>query len=84
MFYFDKYTSGYYFLDPDYEEYFKVEDHGFTSVTQYVEYSRAKLFGDLETAHSILTTSDPAEQRRKAKQTKGFNEIRWRGQLGAI
>jgi len=84
MFYFDKYTSGYYFLDPDYEEYFKVEDHGFTSVTQYVEYSKAKLFGDLETAHSILTTSDPAEQRRKAKQTKGFNEIRWRGQLGAI
>ena len=84
MFLFDKYTNGYYFLHPDHEEYFDCEEEGFTSVTQYLEYSKAKLFGDLAAARSILIADTPAEQRRRAEQIKGFNEIRWRGHLGAI
>ena len=84
MFLFDKYTDGYHFLHPDYEEYFDVDGEGFTSVTQYLEYSKAKLFGDLNAARAVLIADTPAEQRRRAEQIRGFDGIRWRGHLGAI
>ncbi|MBO4787352.1 MAG: NADAR family protein [Lachnospiraceae bacterium] len=68
---------------PDYEKHFDVDGKNFTSLTQYLEYSKAKVFGDEKTAWSIYLANDAAEARNRAKNIAGFDETRWHASIGA-
>lgn len=49
----------------------------FTSVEQFMMYSKARLFDDDETAREILSASQPREQKRLGRQVRGFDEAVW-------
>ena len=81
---FDEPSEAYGFLSPEDSGSFTVGKTLFTSVTQYIEYSKAMLFGDRETAARILREHDPYMQRGLGAGIEGFDEFRWNGQLGAV
>lgn len=44
---------------------------------QYMMYSKAMLFGDVETAQKILESNDPGIQKKLGRQVKDYNEDIW-------
>ncbi|MDN4571998.1 hypothetical protein DBB29_00685 [Pandoraea cepalis] len=63
---------------------FEVRDIRFSSVEQYMMFSKAKVFGDHETAQQILQTDDPKEQKALGRQVKGYDESVWASRREAI
>ncbi|SNT19658.1 hypothetical protein SAMN06265795_116119 [Noviherbaspirillum humi] len=56
---------------------FMVEGQVFNTTEQYMMFSKAKLFGDMETAEQILTTDAPKEQKALGRKVKGFDKTVW-------
>lgn len=53
--------------------------HGveFSSVEQFMMFSKAKLFGDEESAVAILRAAHPKDQKAVGRKVKGFELARW-------
>ena len=51
---------------------------------QYIQHSKACLFGDNETANAIMETNDPVTQKALGKKVKGFNKETWLNQVDRI
>lgn len=49
----------------------------YNSLQQYIEYQKALLFDDIETAQKILKTSQPRFQEDLGKHIKGYNKEVW-------
>jgi len=49
----------------------------FNCCEQYMMYSKAKFFGDEETAKEIMKSTNPAEQKRLGRKVKNFNTELW-------
>jgi ribA/ribD-fused uncharacterized protein len=56
---------------------FEVDTITFTSAEQYMMYSKAILFGDIESGNKILGTSNVREQKQLGRQVKNFNKEIW-------
>jgi len=56
---------------------FKINDLLFNSAEQYMMYSKAKLFGDNETADKILQSTNVREQKKLGREVKNFNLEIW-------
>lgn len=49
----------------------------FNCCEQYMMYSKAKLFGDEDSARLILISTNPSEQKRLGRKVRGFNLEQW-------
>ena len=49
----------------------------FSRGEQYMMYRKAMLFNDLETAHAILLTGNPKEQKDLGRQVKNYVDETW-------
>ncbi|MGF6265429.1 ribA/ribD-fused uncharacterized protein [Paraburkholderia youngii] len=60
--------------------------HGvdFTSVEQFMMFSKAKLFGDENAAAEILAARHPKDQKAIGRGVKGFDLARWEGKRESI
>lgn len=76
---FHKPDEEYGFLSNWYLSEFEVTGKKFTSVEQYMMYSKATVFGDDEVAKKIMESDDVAEIKRLGRQVKGYNESVWNG-----
>ena len=56
---------------------FFIEKNRFTSAEQWMMYSKAKLFKDVEIASRILETEDPSKIRSLGRQVRGFKDQVW-------
>ena len=72
------------FFSNDYPESFRVEYLDFSSMTQYLMFCRASLFGDKETAWKIFNEWNNNVIRRIGRTVKGFDENIWKGQRSII
>lgn len=50
----------------------------FTSAEQWMMYSKANVFNDLDSMNKIMLTNDPSNQRKIGRQIKGFKEPQWK------
>ena len=62
--------SRYYMKDP-------ITNQEFNCAEQYMMYTKALLFEDLETANSIIDTDDPKEQKALGRIVKRFDKKLW-------
>jgi ribA/ribD-fused uncharacterized protein len=60
--------------------------HGFhfSSVEQFMMFSKAKLFGDDVSAAAALASTDPREQKAIGRKVAGFNQREWDSKREAI
>ncbi|WP_244323334.1 NADAR family protein [Paraburkholderia dipogonis] len=60
--------------------------HGvdFTSVEQFMMFSKAKLFGDEQASAAILAARHPKDQKAIGRGVKGFDLATWEGKREAI
>lgn len=77
-----KYPYYFYFRNKSpfsnwYVRNFKVRERIFNCVEQYMMWTKAEFFGDIETAKLILAAKTPKEQKALGRQVKGFNRIVW-------
>lgn len=56
---------------------FEVDGVRFVCAEQFMMAAKASLFGDLDTAQQIMSTDDPAVQKRFGGQVKGFEQALW-------
>lgn len=56
---------------------FKVNGYTYNCGEQYMMHQKAIGFGDLETAHKIMETESPAEQKRLGRTVKNFDNDAW-------
>lgn len=56
----------------------------YSCAEQYMMAEKARLFGDPTREAMILSTSDPAAQKRFGRQVQGFNDTLWRQHAQAI
>lgn len=49
----------------------------FTSVEQFMMFSKAKLFADERSADAVMATNDPAQQKAIGRKVTGFEESLW-------
>jgi ribA/ribD-fused uncharacterized protein len=69
---------GYYHpLSQWYRSEFFIENIRFTSAEQWMMYSKAKLFKDVDIASKILETDDPGKIRSLGRQVRGFKDQVW-------
>lgn len=74
----DKYVffkGGY--LSQWHESSMLIENIMFNNCEQWMMYSKAIYFKDLETANKILNTKDPKEQKKLGREVKNFNDDEW-------
>lgn len=67
------YLSNWYMSD------FEIEGQHFTSMEQYMMYSKAITFGDSEIAKQILATSDAGKVKALGRAVKNYSEPIWNG-----
>ncbi|RWZ87234.1 MAG: NADAR family protein [Hydrotalea sp. AMD] len=60
-----------------YPSQFTINGITFSCAEQWMMYSKAKLFGDEETAQQILETINPKKQKELGRQVKNFDPIIW-------
>lgn len=70
------------FLTSEFSQWFpsdfvSKEGQKFNSAEQYMMYSKAKLFGDDETAEKILAAETPDEQKKLGRLVKNFDKDVW-------
>lgn len=74
----DKYV---FFWDGVYSNWypapFKIGPLTFNCVEQYMMYSKAMLFNDIEIAEKILDTKSPKEQKALGRRVKNFDVEKW-------
>ncbi len=58
---------------------FDLDGLHFTSVEQYIMYSKCIVFGDEKSAAAILATDDAAQQQAIGRKATGYNEHVWAG-----
>ncbi len=56
---------------------FIVDDIQFSSMEQYMMYSKACLFNDTDIANKVLNTTDVREIKALGREVKGFNDSIW-------
>lgn len=56
---------------------FAVEGHTYQNVEQYFMAEKAKLFGDMPRYHAILTSHDPAQQKKLGREVTPFDSALW-------
>jgi ribA/ribD-fused uncharacterized protein len=56
---------------------FSYHDVTFNCVEQFMMFSKARLFGDTETAAKILSFPSPASQKALGRTVRGFEEAIW-------
>ena len=59
---------------------FEIDGQRYHSAEQWIQYSKAMLFGDSSTANKILQTDSPHECKRLSYQIKGVNNEKWRAE----
>jgi hypothetical protein len=57
---------------------FVVEGITFNCAEQFMMYSKAVLFGDMEAAESILASASPRDQKALGRTVAGFDDTRWK------
>lgn len=77
-----KETDNYiFFLGGIYSQWYKsifiIDSIKFSSCEQWMMWSKAMLFMDLELAKQILGTEDPKLQKQLGRKVKGFNQNIW-------
>ena len=60
-----------------YPSKFIVEGQEFTCAEQFMMYSKAMLFGDIDAANKILHSTNPKEQKQLGRSVRNFNVDRW-------
>merc|ERR1712137_960941 len=53
------------------------KEREFNSTEQWMMFSKALLFNDLDVADKIMQTSDPAKIKRYGREVRGFSERTW-------
>lgn len=66
------------FFDIQYQHKFKEKNIIFISVFQYVEYQKARLFGDNETAFDIIKSTSHKVIKKLGERIRNFNEELWK------
>lgn len=56
---------------------FKVEGHTYTSAEQWMMVSKARLFGDQETADQMMAVNDPVTIKALGRSVRGFVQETW-------
>lgn len=56
---------------------FKIEGRVFNCVEQWMMAKKAAMFKDIEALKRIMSTSDPAAQKRFGRQVKNYNDAKW-------
>lgn len=84
MILFEEMNGEYRFFGNDYQERFAVGRMDFSSMTQYLMFCKASLFGDKETAWEIYKEWDTGIIRRYGANVKGFDELVWNGERAII
>ena len=59
---------------------FKIDGHRYHSAEQWIQYSKAMLFGDSSIANKILQTDNPQECKHLSYQINGVNNEKWRAE----
>ena len=59
---------------------FEIDGHRYHSAEQWIQYSKAMLFGDSSTENKILQTDSPQECKRLRYQINGVNNKKWRAE----
>ena len=59
---------------------FEIDGHHYHSVEQWIQYSKAMLFGDSCTANKILQSDSLQECKRLSYQINGVNNEKWRAE----
>ena len=84
MIFFDSPSDEYGCLCNDDQVDFRVGTTGFKSMTQYLMYCKARLFGDKKTALDIMYNYDPYIISNLGKRVTGFEEAVWKGRRGIL
>ena len=56
---------------------FTIDGTTYSCGEQYFQHTKAKVFGDNETASHILKETNPANMKRLGKQVKGYKQSKW-------
>jgi hypothetical protein len=56
---------------------FVIDGVTYNCAEQYMMAEKARLFGDKATERKIMSTSDPADQKRWGREVKNFNADKW-------
>ncbi len=67
------------FLSNWYISPFELDGIKFTSMEQYIMYSKCMEFGDTDSAKAVLATDKPDEQQKIARKASGYNDKIWAG-----
>ena len=67
------YLSNWYLSD------FEIDGIKFTSIEQYIMYSKCKLFGDDSSSQKVLETNDTKIQKEIGRAAKGYVDVIWSG-----
>ena len=59
---------------------FEIDGHRYHSAEQWIQYSKAMLFGDSSIANKILQTDNPQECKCLSYQINGVNNEKWRAE----
>ena len=62
------------------QSHFEIDGHRHHSAEQWIQYSKAMLFGDSCTANKILQSVSPQECKRLSYQINGVNNEKWRAE----
>ena len=62
------------------QSHFEVDGHRYHSMEQWIQYSKAMLFGDSCTANKILQSDSPQECKCLSYQINGVNNEKWRAE----
>jgi ribA/ribD-fused uncharacterized protein len=54
-----------------------IDNRRFLCNEQYIMFSKALLFGDIETAQLIMESSNPVQMKKLGRQVKNFDEKMW-------
>lgn len=78
----DVYDNYFFFRDGPFAYWantpFVINDRVFHTVEHYMEYKKAVLFGDVEAAEKILTSTNQTGWRKYGGRVKGFSIKAWR------
>ncbi len=62
-----------------YPSFFELGGFSFSSLEQYMMYSKATLFEDFETARKILAEENVAKIKQYGRLVTGYNDVVWNG-----
>ena len=63
---------------------FVIDERKFVNAEQFMMYSKAVLFKDVDAAYRIMESNNPAEQKALGRQIKNFDVETWNGAVGPM